>query len=53
MQGIQPHNLSDNELLRYMYIMGFDKVPPDWIAELVKRFAELLDADDIDADDYK
>jgi hypothetical protein len=43
MQGIQPHNLSDNELLRYIYIMGFDKVPPEWIKELVARFANTLD----------
>lgn len=43
MQGIQPHNLSDNELLRYIYIMGFDKVPPEWIKELVERFVHLLD----------
>ena len=43
MQGIQPHSLSDNELLRYIYIMGFDKVPPEWIKELVTRFANTLD----------
>jgi hypothetical protein len=43
MQGIQPHNLSNNELLRYIYIMGFDKVPEEWVKELVKRFANLLD----------
>jgi hypothetical protein len=43
MQGIQPHNLSDNELLRYIYIMGFDKVPEEWIKELVERFVNLLD----------
>lgn len=43
MQGIQPHNLSNNELLRYIYIMGFDKVPEEWVKELVERFANLLD----------
>jgi hypothetical protein len=45
MQGIRPQTLSDNELLRYIYIMGFDKVPPEWIQELVERFTRLLDAD--------
>ena len=44
MQGIQPRNLSNNELLRYIYVMGFDKVPPDWVAVLVERTAELIDS---------
>jgi hypothetical protein len=43
MQGIRPSALTNNELLRYIYIMGFDKVPPEWIKELVERFAHLLD----------
>lgn len=43
MQGIRPSSLSDNELLRYMYIYGFDKVPAEWVQELVERFAKLLD----------
>lgn len=43
MQGVQPKQLTDNELLRYVYIMGFDKVPPDWIETLVERMADLID----------
>jgi hypothetical protein len=43
MQGIQPKQLSNNELLRYVYVMGFDKVPPDWIETLVERMAALID----------
>lgn len=46
MQGIQPHTLSNNELLRYIYIMGFDKVPADWIKVLVERLAHALDTQD-------
>ncbi len=52
MQGIQPHNLTNKELLRYIYIMGFDKVPPEWIKELVTRFARVLDGEYL-ADDLK
>jgi hypothetical protein len=43
MQGVQPKQLSNNELLRYVYIMGFDKVPPDWVEALVERVAALID----------
>lgn len=43
MQGVQPKQLTDNELLRYVYIMGFDRVPPDWIETLVERMADLID----------
>lgn len=43
MQGIRPQQLTNNELLRYIYIMGFDKVPAEWIQVLVERFANLLD----------
>jgi len=43
MQGIQPKQLSNNELLRYVYVMGFDKVTPDWVETLVERMAALID----------
>jgi hypothetical protein len=43
MQGLQPHNLSNEELLRHAYITGYDKLPPEWVAEICKRFAALLD----------
>lgn len=43
MPGIQPHNLTNRELLRHIYIMGFDKVPEDWVKELVKRMARMMD----------
>ena len=44
MQSIQPRQLNDNELLRYIYIIGFDKVTPDWIEVLVERTAALIDS---------
>lgn len=43
MQGIQPHNLTNEELLRYAYFTGYDKLPVEWIQEIVMRFAALLD----------
>jgi hypothetical protein len=46
MQSIQPRQLSNNELLRYIYIIGFDKVTPEWIEVLVERTAELIDSNE-------
>ena len=43
MQSIRPQNLTNEELLRHIYIMGFDKVPVEWLQVLVERFANLLD----------
>lgn len=43
MQGVQPKQLSNNELLRFIYITGFDRVSPDWVETLVERMAELID----------
>lgn len=43
MQGIRPQNLTNSELLRYVYIMGFDKVPPEWVQVLVERLAQTID----------
>ena len=42
MQGLQPHSLSNEELLRYAYITD-NKLPPEWVEEICKRFAALLD----------
>ena len=43
MQGIRPQQLTDRELLRYVYIMGFDKVPAEWVKELCERLAKQYD----------
>jgi hypothetical protein len=43
MSRVQPQTLSDEELLRHIYIYGFDDVPPAWIRQLCTRFAALLD----------
>jgi DNA-directed RNA polymerase subunit F len=44
MQGVQPKQLSNNELLRYTYMIGFDKVTPEWVETLVERLVDLIDA---------
>lgn len=43
MPGIQPHTLSDEELLHQIYLMGYDKVPENWVRELAERFMHKLD----------
>lgn len=43
MSRIQPQALTDEELLRHIYIHGFEEVPADWVRQLCARFADLLD----------
>ena len=43
MQGIQPQSLSNEELVRYAHLTGYDKLPPEWVAELAKRLEATLD----------
>jgi hypothetical protein len=43
MQSIQPRNLTNAELLHHAYMQGYDKLPVDWITEIIKRFETLLD----------
>ena len=43
MSGIQPQSLSDDELEKYVYLMLDKPVPQAWVAELLKRYARLLD----------
>lgn len=44
MQGIRPENLSDKELVRYATLEGSDKLNPAWVANLLNRFAEMVDS---------
>lgn len=41
MQGIRPQQLTDEELVRYARLLT--QLPPDWAAELLKRFEAKLD----------
>jgi hypothetical protein len=44
MQGIRPHTLTNEELLRYAHTLGPAALPTEWVEELLRRFAFLLDA---------
>lgn len=43
MRGLQPASLSDKELVHYATLMRAEDVPPEWVAELLKRFEQLLE----------
>lgn len=43
MQGIQPRTLSDEELLKYAYLLFPNGLDAEWTKEVLKRFAEALD----------
>lgn len=48
MSRVQPQALTDEELLRHIYMANY-AVPPEVVKELYERFADLLDtaADDL------
>ena len=43
MQAIRPENLTDEEVLRQVYLMGNEMLPKEWVEELCKRLAQQLD----------
>ncbi len=43
MQAIQPSNLTDEEILRQVYLIGPEGLPKEWVEELCARMARLLD----------
>jgi hypothetical protein len=47
MPGIQPHTLTDEELARHVYMLiGPGKlIPSEWVAELLVRLHQKIDAD--------
>lgn len=44
MRGIQPASLSDEELVHYATLERPEDLPPSWVAELIKRLTEHVDA---------
>lgn len=44
MQGIQPTSLTNEELLKYSWLTGADKLPAAWVSELMLRLEEFVDA---------
>jgi hypothetical protein len=54
MPGIQPQSLTDEELARHIYMQLGAPLPSDWVAELLVRFNEKLDAEaELPAEDAK
>jgi len=47
MQSIQPNSLSNEELLRHVYLMGNENLPKEWVEVLCERFAKAIDNDEI------
>jgi len=43
MQTIRPSSLTDEEVLRQVYLMGNEMLPKEWVEELCTRMARLLD----------
>ena len=46
MQAIRPTQLTDEELLRQVYLMGNEMLPKEWVEELCTRLARQLDSND-------
>ena len=43
MQGIQPNNLSNEELLRYAHTVGYDKLDGAWLKTFAERLSQEVD----------
>ena len=43
MQTIRPEHLTDEEILRQVYLMGNEMLPKEWVEELCKRLAAHID----------
>jgi hypothetical protein len=43
MSGIQPQILTNEELVKYAWLQGADKLDPAWVQELLKRLEATLD----------
>lgn len=45
MQAIRPQHLTDEEVLRQVYLMGNEMLPKAWVEELCRRLANAIDAE--------
>lgn len=53
MQGIRPQQLSDEEFLKYAYLIGYGKLDADWTYELLKRLERMINEKEAAKDDLK
>ena len=44
MQTIRPTSLTDEEVLRQVYLMGNEMLPKEWVEELCARLAAHIDS---------
>lgn len=44
LNSVNPRFFSDKELAHYVTLHSAAELPPEWIDELIKRFAVLVDA---------
>lgn len=43
MYGIRPESLSTAELVKYAWLEGPERLPPEWVTEILKRLEQTLD----------
>ena len=43
-EAVNPVFFTNEELARYAALYGADEIPKTWVAEIIKRFIDLLDA---------
>jgi hypothetical protein len=43
MSGIRPQILTNEELVKYAWLQGVDKLDPTWVQELLERLEATLD----------
>ena len=51
MQTIRPQSLTNEELLRHVYMLGNENLPKEWVEALCQRLAQLMDKPDINKED--
>ena len=44
LNSVNPRFFTDEELAHYVTLYSAGELPPEWVDELIKRFAELVDA---------
>ena len=45
LNSVNPRFFTDEELAHYVTLHAASELPPEWVDELVKRFADRVDAD--------
>ena len=51
MQSTNPKNLSDQELVHYADVLGYETLSPEWVEELAKRLEyRIEEADEPEAE---